>query len=124
MWVNRFNRFNSAGGIPGLKISVHYTLSRDIVSIASTARGVFQGIVLTPDYRVSDEGFNRFNSAGGIPGTFEELCTLSNLFVSIASTARGVFQVSIDEFKTKQDNTVSIASTARGVFQVQQPGVR
>jgi len=85
-----FNRFNSAGGIPGVLPHLRGN-GESRVSIASTARGVFQGMaaatVIQPFkfqslqqrggysrkyVSLKEKGlgfcFNRFNSAGGIPG--------------------------------------------------------
>ena len=86
-----FNRFNSAGGIPSfvghpatkglLEVSIASTARGvfqvcnncevyhlcTMVSIASTARGVFQVSCHQHDGVSSASGFNRFNSAGGIP---------------------------------------------------------
>ncbi len=62
------------------------------VSIASTARGVFQARRVQVRRGKESYSFNRFNSAGGIPGAnqFKEMNLEEQ--VSIASTARGVFQ--------------------------------
>jgi len=62
-----FNRFNSAGGIPGIQ-TVQVVPGLDKVSIASTARGVFQVLFFALRFNLRAIGFNRFNSAGGIPG--------------------------------------------------------
>jgi len=85
-----FNRFNSAGGIP--RTEMNKWIENPCVSIASTARGVFQDQSSDTLTLVVGISFNRFNSAGGIPSVeyFGETQIVS--MVSIASTARGVFQ--------------------------------
>mgnify|MGYP006943061809 CR=1 FL=1 len=111
------------------------------VSIASTARGVFQvesakknGLNMScfnrfnsaggiPRYLAclqqfyQSGGFNRFNSAGGIPRPSWRSRPPNPPRVSIASTARGVFQARRRCGGSGHPPPVSIASTARGVFQ-------
>jgi len=112
-----FNRFNSAGGIPGIQK----------IAFSVVTGGLFQSLQQRGGYSrlgcmvitvLGGYLFQSLQQRGGYSRALASMfgTSVSN-DVSIASTARGVFQAGCGISFRLPARGVSIASTARGVFQ-------